>query len=136
MSFTLEKLEVQKGDVVLYDGSQGGEVREHVVQGWVGTRCYNESQTLGGSTNMSSLPVWTLVRRAQDPVNHPPHYTGHPSKIECIQITEHMNFCLGNAVKYIWRCGEKGDPVQDLKKARWYIDREIERLEKAVDNSS
>jgi len=65
-----------------------------------------------------------------DMVNHPPHYTDHPSGVECIQITEHMNFCRGNAVKYIWRAGEKGDEIEDLKKARWYIDREISRLEK------
>lgn len=64
-----------------------------------------------------------------DMVNHPPHYKGHPSGVECIQITEHMNFCLGNAVKYIWRAGEKGSKVEDLKKARWYIDREIQKLE-------
>lgn len=62
-------------------------------------------------------------------VNHPPHYTQHPSGVECIQITEHMNFCLGNAVKYIWRAGLKAkDPVEDLKKARFYIEREIKRL--------
>lgn len=68
-----------------------------------------------------------------DPVNHPAHYTGHPSGVECIQITEHMNFCRGNAVKYIWRAGEKGGPakeLEDLEKARWYLDREIERLKK------
>ena len=65
-------------------------------------------------------------------INHPPHYTGHASGVECIQITEHMNFCLGNAVKYIWRAGNKlsNTVFDDLKKARWYIDREIERLEK------
>ena len=63
-----------------------------------------------------------------DKVNHPPHYTQHPSGVECIQITEHMNFCLGNAVKYIWRCSLKDDRLEDLKKARWYIDREIERV--------
>lgn len=62
-------------------------------------------------------------------VNHPPHYTQHPSGVECIQITEHMNFCLGNAVKYIWRAGLKSDDsVEDLKKARFYIEREIKRL--------
>jgi hypothetical protein len=66
-----------------------------------------------------------------DPVSHPSHYTGHPSGVECIQITEHMNFCRGNAIKYIWRAGEKGDAIQDLKKAAWYIDREIARLETA-----
>jgi hypothetical protein len=65
-----------------------------------------------------------------DLVNHPPHYTQHPSGVECIQITEHLNFCLGNAVKYIWRRGEKDDEIQDLKKAAWYINREIARLEK------
>ena len=64
-----------------------------------------------------------------DPVNHPPHYTQHPSGIECIQVTEHMNFCRGNAVKYIWRAGEKGDAVEDLRKAVWYLTREIERIE-------
>lgn len=63
-----------------------------------------------------------------DNVNHPQHYTSHPSGVECIEITEHMNFCLGNAVKYIWRASLKGKEVEDLKKARWYIDREISRL--------
>lgn len=72
-----------------------------------------------------------------DNVNHPPHYTSHPARckcgegIECIQIVEHMNFCLGNAMKYIWRFGLKdGGNLDDLRKARWYIDREITRLEK------
>ena len=64
-----------------------------------------------------------------DPVNHPSHYTAHPSGVECIQVTEYMNFCLGNAVKYIWRAGMKGDAIEDLQKARFYIDREIKRLE-------
>ena len=63
-----------------------------------------------------------------DEVNHPSHYTSHPSGIECIQITEHMNFCLGNAVKYIWRAGLKGSNVEDLEKARFYVNREIERI--------
>lgn len=65
-----------------------------------------------------------------DPVNHPPHYNSSPSEIECIQITRHMSFNLGNAIKYIWRAGEK-DPktkIQDLEKARWYLDDEIKRL--------
>lgn len=61
----------------------------------------------------------------QDLVNHPPHYTAHPSGVECIQVTEHMGFCLGNAVKYIWRADEKGKAIEDLLKAKWYIEREI-----------
>ena len=67
---------------------------------------------------------------AHDPVNSPRHYTSHSSGIECIQITEHMNFCLGNAIKYIYRAGKKGDTVQDLSKAIWYLQREIARIEK------
>lgn len=63
----------------------------------------------------------------KDLVNHPPHYTAHASGVECIQITETMNFCLGNAVKYIWRADLKGDAIEDLKKAVWYVNREIER---------
>ena len=65
----------------------------------------------------------------QDAIN-PPHYRSHPSGIEAIQVTEHMNFCLGNAVKYIWRAGLKGDAIEDLQKAHFYIEREIERLKK------
>ena len=69
-----------------------------------------------------------------DMVNHPPHYKAHPSGIECIEITRHMNFNLGNAIKYLWRSGEKGNQVEDLKKALWYIEDEIKRLEKRHGN--
>ena len=62
-----------------------------------------------------------------DPVNHPLHYTDHPSGIECIQITEHMGFCLGNAIKYIWRADLKNDAIEDLEKAKWYIERELKK---------
>lgn len=68
------------------------------------------------------------MKAKHDAVNHPAHYTQHPSGIECIQVTEHMNFCLGNAVKYIWRADLKSeDPIQDIEKAIWYLTREIER---------
>lgn len=60
-----------------------------------------------------------------DPVNHPKHYTEHPSGVECIQITEHMCFNLGNAIKYIWRADLKHDAIEDMRKAVWYIEREI-----------
>lgn len=68
----------------------------------------------------------------EDMVNHPPHYTSHPSNIECIQITEHMGFCVGNAIKYLWRADLKADAIKDLEKARWYIDREIGKRRLAV----
>ena len=63
-------------------------------------------------------------------VNHPRHYTTHQSGVECIQITEHFCSNLGNVIKYIWRAEEKGAPLQDLKKALWYLDREIKKREK------
>lgn len=66
----------------------------------------------------------------QDPVNNPRHYTDHPSGVECITVTEHMSFNLGNAVKYIWRCDLKKDAIEDLEKAAWYINREITKRNK------
>lgn len=62
-----------------------------------------------------------------DPVNHPSHYTSHPSGIECIDVVEHMGFNLGNAIKYLWRADEKGNALEDLRKAAWYVAREIQR---------
>ncbi len=72
---------------------------------------------------------------SQDAIDHPPHYTSNPAKcscgktIECIQVVEHMGFSLGCVVKYLWRAGLKGDAIEDLKKAAWYLNREIDRRE-------
>lgn len=70
-----------------------------------------------------------------DPVAHPAHYTYLPSSIEPIDIAEHLPFCLGSALKYIVRCGHKAgaDPIEDLEKAKWLIDREIQRLRRSAD---
>jgi len=68
-----------------------------------------------------------------DPVNHPQHYLTHRSGVECITITEHMSFCLGNAIKYIWRADAKGDAINDLAKAAWYLEREIVRRKALAD---
>lgn len=66
-------------------------------------------------------------------VNHPAHYGGY-STYEAIKVIEahSLGFCLGNAVKYILRAGKKpqAPTIEDLRKARWYVDREIARLEK------
>ena len=69
-----------------------------------------------------------MGEKKADMVRHPPHYTSHPSGVECIQITEHMNFNTGNAVKYLWRADLKDESLQNLEKAEWYIQREIERI--------
>jgi hypothetical protein len=67
-----------------------------------------------------------------DPVNHPKHYeSGYTAEIECIDISAHLTFCCGNAFKYVWRCGKKGDSlkaIEDLKKALWYIQYERTHL--------
>lgn len=63
-------------------------------------------------------------------VERPTHYNLHPSGVECITVVEHMGFNLGNAVKYIWRADLKNDALEDLKKARWYIEREIQKRER------
>lgn len=67
------------------------------------------------------------MSKKEDKVNHPKHYTNHPSGIECIEVTEHMGFNLGNALKYIWRCDLKKDAIEDLEKAIFYLNREIAR---------
>ena len=72
----------------------------------------------------------------EDNVNHPSHYTSHPSGIECITITQYHDFCIGNAIKYLWRAGLKKDAdksdiekeIEDLEKARWYINQKIKLL--------
>ena len=68
------------------------------------------------------------MRKKGDVVERPAHYTSHPSGVECITITEHMSFNLGNAIKYLWRASLKGRETQDLMKAKWYIQRELDRL--------
>ncbi len=69
-----------------------------------------------------------------DMVNNPPHYTSGArcecgKTIECIQVIEDLTLNVGNAIKYLWRQGKKGDAIEDLKKAAWYVNREIKRLE-------
>lgn len=73
---------------------------------------------------------------AEDRVNHPRHYTSDPSGVECIEITRHRNFNVGNAIRHLWRNGLKDEAdrtcrekqIEDLEKAIWYINDEIHRL--------
>ena len=58
-----------------------------------------------------------------DSVNHPQHYCSHPSGVECIDITEHHDFCIGNAIKYLWRAPLKGKYKEDIEKAQFYLNR-------------
>jgi hypothetical protein len=78
-----------------------------------------------------------------DMVNHPPHYTQHPSGVECITITRHYCFSIGNAIKYLWRAGLKCEEgytnvekeIEDLKKSIWYVNRKIKYLEDIINKS-
>jgi hypothetical protein len=87
---------------------------------------------------------WVLQRQREqdamedlkndDAINHPKHYTNSKARcpdcnatVECITVAKHMGFCLGNVLKYVWRAGEKGDAVEDLKKAAWYLQCEINK---------
>ena len=66
-----------------------------------------------------------------DNVDHPQHYNQHPAGIECIDVVEEFDFNTGNAMKYLWRSRFKGDKETDLKKAKWYIERELQRMTKS-----
>lgn len=72
---------------------------------------------------------------SKDEVNHPVHYTSDPSGVECIEITRHRNFNIGNAFKYLWRAGlkNKDTTIQDLRKAIFYIEDEIKRIQDKED---
>lgn len=80
-----------------------------------------------------NCPCQEFVQRKDETINHPSHYNAHPSGIECIEIVEHMNFNIGNAIKYLWRAGLKGNQTEDLKKAEWYVRREIDRLDNELE---
>ena len=71
----------------------------------------------------------------KDVIDHPPHYTSSPAKcsacgkqIECIDVTRHLDFCTGNAIKYLWRLGLKDDPIQEIEKAIKYLEFKREQL--------
>ena len=76
-----------------------------------------------------AVGVDALLSEAHDAVNHPKHYTSHPSGVECIEVVRHFPFNLGNVIKYLWRAPLKGATLEDLKKARWYLDDAIRQAE-------
>ena len=84
------------------------------------------------------MNAWEQLLKAQDYlVNSPPHYKSN-SGLEAIQVIEafELGFALGNTVKYILRAGKKGPVLQDLEKARWYLDREIKRQREVLDGTT
>lgn len=65
-----------------------------------------------------------------DNINHPAHYTDNTKPCECIEVAQYHSFCVGNAIKYVWRHRLKGHPLEDLQKAEWYLQRAIDNDEK------
>ena len=68
-----------------------------------------------------------MSAQTSEKVRNPLHYNAHVSGIECIDVVEHMNFNMGNVIKYVWRADHKGNSIEDLEKALWYLQREINR---------
>lgn len=108
-------------------------VGELAINGGLGHRGPLRDELEELAANIEGVPAAS----AGDPVDHPQHYTalgaacsacGHP--IECIDVVERFGFLRGNAMKYLWRAGLKGDVVEDLKKARFYVQREIDNWTK------
>ena len=87
----------------------------------------SDNQSIVCADSRKALPEGSAPE-VTDPIR-PRHYQRHPSGVECIDVAEHFGFNLGNTIKYIWRADEKGDPVTDLRKALWYLRREIARRE-------
>lgn len=117
------------GEVLRDKKSEEHEAWEKAVANWVPPLI---ESIFEGDEDPAFPPSAGQASGTGDRVNHPSHYTSHPSGIECIEIVEHFGFNIGNATKYLWRAGLKcPDPKEDLEKAIWYIKRELERLEKA-----
>lgn len=98
--------------------------------------CYHGDHTsCKGATQKNGVWSNCNCKCHTDPVNdnveHPKHYNEHPSGIECITITRHMSFNLGNVFKYIWR-NEGKNGLEDLKKAKWYLEDEIKKREDTI----
>jgi hypothetical protein len=84
-----------------------------------------------GAEITNHLERMESVKSQHDPIKHPNHYTSHPSGIEPIEICAYETFYRGNILKYVMRAPYKGSELQDLKKARQYLDWEISRVEEA-----
>jgi len=106
----------------IYDGV---EIAKRLVNEY-----FNEQQELRECNELLSQGNQNSATGHTDPVNHPEHYGGKDNPYEAIKVIEahNLNFAKGNAVKYILRAGKKGDPAQDIKKAIWYLERELNNL--------
>lgn len=137
---------LKKGDILVYSGHGESNIdgftrgKEYPIQDFYeakyGVVLMSDKGTNHQICNDLVKEYFVLLVSTTDNVNHPKHYTSHPSGIECIEITRHYCFAIGNAIKYLWRAGLKKDAslsdnqkeVEDLKKAIWYIKDRIKQL--------
>ena len=112
------------------NGGEDGETHKTLIHTALRGGTQTHELWLPKDTRVSEMQV--LINElhkliATEIVNHPAHYNAHPSGVEAIDFLEHMTFNGGNAAKYLYRHLEKGSPIPDLRKARWYIERELRR---------
>lgn len=127
-NFLIGKSGLKEGDLIRF--KEGDDIDASPIHFY---NCY-EAQKEPMHVIRNKRPRCTPDK--EDKVNSPKHYTSHPSGIECIEIAKHYDFCIGNAIKYLWRAGlkkeegysDKNKEVEDLKKAIWYINEKIKSL--------
>ena len=139
----IDPKELKKGDILVCNSkilSDFTEGKKYTIEGFydrgygiITTNDINHKVQICNDLVKSNF---LLVTNFSDNVNHPSHYTSHPSGVECIEITRHYCFAIGNAIKYLWRAGLKKDAsledkekeIEDLNKAIWYINDRIKQL--------
>ncbi len=99
--------------------------REHFQTGYAGDAGIRSAAMRAAEEKQD---VREVRKPDSDSVNHPSHYNNHPSGVECVVVSEHYMGNVSKAIDYIWRHEHKGNPVQDLEKAVWFLNREIRRL--------
>lgn len=129
------------GDIIIHDSSEG---YKNITTGvFINTQAAIMTNLKNALDTTELSPAFSIDTKENNSnkynVDHPKYYNRHPSGIECIEITQWYNFCIGNSIKYLWRNGLKTEEgmsnkekqIEDLKKAIWYINKEIERIENA-----
>ena len=113
-------------DSVTYHPGPNREVEHYHQSCWM-TGWYTDIEPKGEWPIHKGKPPADLP--GGDPVNSPSHYRWLPNGVEVIDITENFDFLMGNVLKYVLRAEHKGKPLEDMKKARWYLDRAIAKRE-------
>lgn len=139
-----EPRNLKKGDILVYDNPEPHDGftmgKEYTInrfyENGYGIIVTDDKGRESQICNSNVINFFLLVTDSPDNVNHPSHYTSHPSGIECIEVTRYYCFDIGNAIKYLWRAGLKKDAslqdnekeIEDLEKAIWYINDRIKQL--------